>query len=253
MCLIAFALDSHPEYPFILVANRDEFYARPTMVADFWSDHPSILGGRDVQAGGTWMAINKANGRFAAVTNYRDLQNIREDAKSRGDLPVNYLLTSQDSASYLEEVHGEAQAYNGFNLLVYQNGQMHHYSNYENKINTLGPGIYGLSNALLDTNWPKVARLKERFRKTIEGDFDHESLLHLLSDRELADDDLLPDTGVGHDLEKMLSSICIQSEKYGTCCSTILTISRTGEVKFTERSYPVGDRKGGDVFESFDL
>lgn len=246
MCLIVFAVDSHPHYKLILAANRDEFYERPTKVADFWEDHPSILGGRDVRASGTWMAINRA-GKFSAVTNYRDLQNINPEAKSRGELPVNFLMGEHSAETYLKQLHQEADEYNGFNLLTYDGGEVCHYSNYEGKVNRLSSGIYGLSNALLDTAWPKVEKLKKRFSEIISTDVNHEALLDLLVDPSLADDDQLPDTGVGYDMEKMLSAICIKSEKYGTCCSTILTISTQGEIKFTERSYPVGGRKEGQV------
>ncbi|MEQ9231481.1 MAG: NRDE family protein, partial [Cyclobacteriaceae bacterium] len=202
--------------------------------------------GRDVRANGTWMAVNKA-GRFSAVTNFRDLKNINPNAKSRGELPVNFLLENVSSHEYLGGIHKEAKAYNGFNLLTYENGKVFHYSNYEGKINELESGIYGLSNALLDTPWPKVKRLKQQFQRVIGGDFSHEDLLSLLVDPALASDEELPDTGVGHDMEKMLSAICIKSENYGTCCSTVLTISNEGELKFTERSYAVGNREVGEV------
>ncbi len=252
MCLIAFAVDTHPKYKLILAANRDEFYERPTKVADFWSDHTEILGGRDVRANGTWMAVNRA-GRFSAVTNFRDLKNINPNAKSRGELPVNFLLENVSSHEYLEGIHREAKEYNGFNLLIYENGKVFHYSNYEGKINELESGIYGLSNALLDTPWPKVKRLKQQFQQVIGGDFSHEDLLSLLVDPELAADEELPDTGVGHDMEKMLSAICIKSDNYGTCCSSILTISDEGELKFTERSYAVGNREAGEVSYQFQV
>ena len=130
---------------------------------------------------------------------------------------------------------------------------MHHFSNYEGKVNTLETGIHGVSNALLDTPWPKVEKLKNDFSGMISSQFNHESLLELLRNDDTAPDNQLPDTGVGHDLEKMLSPICIKSEKYGTCCSTVLTISNDGEVKFTERSFPVGNRKDGTVSFNFQV
>ena len=250
MCLIAFAIDVHPDYPLILIANRDEFYNRPTEAAHLWKDQETVFGGRDIQAGGTWMAVSEER-RFAAVTNYRDLKNIREDVRSRGELPVDFLNGADPSWDYMKKINEKASEYNGFNLLTYSSGTMFHYSNYEGKINALSPGIYGLSNALLDTSWPKVTQLKKGFEKEIGSAFTHESLLTLLMDSSLAEDANLPDTGVGYDLEKMLSAICIKSEKYGTCCSTILTIHKNGEVKFTERSYPVGDRDAGDVSFTF--
>ena len=252
MCLIAFAVDAHPDYKLILAANRDEFYKRPTSPAQYWPDQPSILAGRDEQAGGTWMAISKS-GRFSAVTNYRDLSNIKDDAISRGDLPVNFLMQDVTPEDYMKQVHEIADAYNGFNLLCWADDQMCHYSNYEGKVNIIEPGIYGLSNALLNTPWPKVKKLRSSFSSAIEQKFDHESLLSLLVDGTAAPDEELPDTGVGLEWEKMLSPVCIRSENYGTCCSTIVTISRSGVVEFTERTYPVGNRKEGDAFFEFQV
>jgi len=252
MCLIVFAVNAHPDYRLILAANRDEFYERPTSVAGYWEDHPTILGGRDLRAKGTWMAVSKS-GQFGAITNYRDLQNIRKEAKSRGDLPVNYLLNSESAQEYLTGLSANAGDYNGFNLLLFDGTSMHHFSNYEGKINSLESGIHGVSNALLDTSWPKVDKLKEEFSQVIASDFSPDELLKLLQDETLAEDNKLPDTGVGHDLEKMLSAIHIKSEKYGTCCSTVLTISNNGKVQFTERSFSVGDRKEGTVSFNFNV
>ena len=250
MCLIAFAVNAHPDYKLILAANRDEFYARPTSVADYWRDQPSILGGRDLQANGTWMAVNE-KGQFGAVTNFRDLKNIRKDARSRGDLVVNYLKNPEAAEGYLTRLTKNAEEYNGFNLLLFDGRKMRHFSNYEGKTNSMESGIFSVSNALLNTPWPKVEKLKKDFSEMISTSFDHQSLLGLLEDDATADDDQLPDTGIGHDLEKMLSAICIKSEKYGTCCSTVLTISNDGNVKFTERSFPVGNRKAGTVSFNF--
>ncbi len=252
MCLIVFAVNAHPDYRLILAANRDEFYERPTAIAEYWEDQPSILGGRDLQANGTWMAINK-EGQFGAVTNYRDLKNIRENATSRGDLIVNYLQYSETAEDYLEKLSSKMSDYNGFNLLLWDGSLMHHFSNYEGVINTLEKGIHGISNALLDTSWPKVEKLKSDFEKLISSSFSHNDLLKLLEDDSLADDKLLPDTGIDYELEKMLSAICIKSEKYGTCCSTILTVTNVGKVEFTERSFPVGKRHDGIVSYNFQV
>lgn len=252
MCLIAFAVNTHPDYRLILAANRDEFYERPTSRADYWEDHPTILGGRDLRAKGTWMAVN-SSGKFAAITNYRTLQNIRKEAKSRGNLPIDYLLNSASAQDYLTHLSANANDYNGFNLLLFDGATMHHFSNYEGKINELKSGVYGISNAFLDTPWPKVDKLKEGFLTTISAGFSSEDLLKLLEDERLAEDNKLPDTGIGHDVEKMLSAIHIKSEKYGTCCSTVLTISYDGKVQFTERSFPVGGREKGNVSFNFNL
>ncbi len=249
MCLITFAYKAHPKYKFILAANRDEFYARPTTQVNWWNDHASIIGGRDLQALGTWMAMNK-NGRFAAVTNYRDIQNINPEAHSRGDLPVNFLLNNQSPQEYAQEVFETGSKYNGFNLLV-MDDELAHVSNYDSNVNLLSEGIYGLSNALLDTPWPKVSRSKKAFEATISSDFSLEDLIRIMQDDELAPDNDLPETGLDYEREKALSAMCIRTPDYGTCCSTAITIDYDGNVEFMERSYPVGARKDGTVSFTF--
>lgn len=239
MCLIVFAYKVHPKYKFILAANRDEFYQRPTTTAHWW-EGSELLAGRDLKAKGTWMAVDK-QGRFAAVTNFRDIKNIREDARSRGDLCVNFLEGSQSAHSYSEEVLNEGAQYNGFNLLTLDN-QMAHASNYDSQVNLLSPGVYGLSNALLDTSWPKVNRSKEFFHSKIDGDFDIISLIELMQNEEVASDAELPETGLPIEMERAVSAMCIRTENYGTCCSTAITIDYEGNVEFMEKSYPVGDR-----------
>ena len=251
MCLITFAYNAHPNYRFILAANRDEFYARPTTVVDWWEDHQEILGGRDLQALGTWMAIHK-NGRFAAVTNYRDIKNIKPDALSRGDLPVNFLLSEEAPERYASAVHQAGRNYNGFNLMVLEN-ELAHVSNYDENIHVLDPGIYGLSNALLDTPWPKVTRAKRMFSEVIQTDFSLEDLITMMQDDATAADNQLPETGLDYDREKALSAMCIRTPDYGTCCSTAITIDHAGHVNFMEKSYPVGDRKEGSVSYNFTI
>lgn len=250
MCLIAFAWDMHPKYKLILAANRDEFYNRPTAKAGFWEDQPNILGGRDLKAGGTWMTITK-DGKFAAVTNYRDLSNIRENATSRGEIPTDFVTGDINPEKYIQTLHEHSEDYNGFNVLVSDLDQMGHYSNYERKINILKPGIYGLSNALLDTPWPKVELAKQKFKSAIGNSFDHQELLNLMTDTTFAPDIELPDTGISKEMERSLSAMCIRMENYGTCCSTIITVDRDGVVNFTEKSYPVGERKENTEHYSF--
>ena len=251
MCLITFAYKAHPKYKFILAANRDEFYARPTSTVDWWKDYPQILGGRDLQAMGTWMAINE-NGRLAAVTNFRDLKNIKSDARSRGDLPVNFLVDNQSSETYATEVYKSGSDFNGFNLLVLAD-ELAHVSNYDDKINILEEGVYGLSNALLDTPWPKVVRAKEAFSNMIERDFAPEDLIEIMQDEQTAPDEDLPETGLDYAREKALSAMCIRTPDYGTCCSTAITIDHDGHVAFMEKSYPVGDRKEGKISYEFTI
>ena len=204
MCLIVFAYKIHPKYKLILAANRDEFYNRPTKSAIWWEDKPHILGGRDLKAKGTWMAVDK-KGRFAAVTNYRDLSNIREDAKSRGNLPVNFLDGLSNSENYTREVLEEGSSYNGFNLLV-MDDEMVHISNYENESNKLEDGIFGLSNALLDTPWPKVKLAKEDFTKVINSEFSLDELISVMQNEQVAQDHELPPTGLPLDMERAVSA-----------------------------------------------
>lgn len=241
MCLIAFAWDMHPKYKLILAANRDEFYNRPTAKAAFWEDPPHLLGGRDLKAGGTWMAITK-DGRFAAVTNYRDLSNIKENAASRGEIPTDFVKSHQTPEQFIQSLHEHSEDYNGFNVLLSDLQQMGHYSNYERKANILKPGIYGLSNAFLDTPWPKIQLAKQKFRSAISNSFDHQELLEVMMDKRIAVDEELPDTGIPKEMERSLSAMCIRMENYGTCCTTVMTVDRDGVVNFTEKSYPVGDR-----------
>lgn len=249
MCLITFAYNAHPKYKFILAANRDEFYARPTAEAHWWEDHTDLLGGRDLQAKGTWMAIHR-NGRFAAVTNYRDIKNIRQEVLSRGDLPVNFLIGEQPSKDYATDVFRSGNNYNGFNLLVMAE-ELVHVSNYDDVINTLKPGIFGLSNALLDTPWPKVTRSKRVFSELIQTEFSIEQLIEMMQDESTAADNYLPETGLDYDREKALSAMCIRTPDYGTCCTTAVTIDFEGNVEFMEKSYPVGERKDQTVSFSF--
>ena len=244
MCLIVFAYKTHPDFKLILAANRDEFYERPTSVASWWEDHKNVLGGRDLKARGTWMGMDK-NGRFSAVTNYRDIANIRQDARSRGDLPVEFLTGSNSTKTYLESVSAKASEYNGFNLLTLDD-EMGHFSNYENKVNVLDPGVYGLSNSLLDTPWPKVEKAKSLFDEAISKEFELSDLIKLMQDEEVASDDQLPKTGLQLDMERAVSAMCIRTPNYGTCCSTAITIDYNGIVRFIEKSYPVGARKTGE-------
>ncbi len=251
MCLIVFAYNSHPDFKLILAANRDEFYDRPTSPAGWWKDHQGILAGRDLKAKGTWMGVDK-NGRFAAVTNYRDISNIREDVRSRGDLPVEFLLREDSSKKYCEEVLQKGDEYNGFNLLTLDD-EMTHISNYENKVNLLGDGVYGLSNALLDTAWPKVEKAKNSFKAKIRDDFRLEDLIQLMQDEEVASDRDLPETGLPLEVERAVSAMCIRTSNYGTCCSTAITIDYKGKVEFMEKSYPVGQREDKTVSYSFSV
>jgi Uncharacterized conserved protein len=226
MCVIYFALNTHNDYPLILLANRDEFYARPTQAAGYWSDFPSIYGGRDLQAGGTWLGVTD-EGRVAAVTNYRD-PSAPTGSRTRGDLVADFLKSEISAREYLETIEARSHEYSGFNLLVGEfsdaRREIHYYSNRGRAQRDLIAGIYGLSNHLLNTPWPKVANGKARLTQLLKDDtIEKESLFELLADETLADDEALPATGIPFHLEKELSAINIKTPCYGTRCSTVLT------------------------------
>ncbi|MCW9707560.1 NRDE family protein [Fodinibius salsisoli] len=240
MCLITFAYQQHPDYKLILVANRDEAYNRPTRGADFWPEHPNILAGKDLKAGGTWMGINQS-GHFAAITNYRDPQISKTNPPSRGQLVLNYLTDNTDPITYLQNKAPETDRYMGFNLLVGTPHKMGYYSNQQQNIRNLGPGLYGLSNHLLDTPWPKTKQSKEQLEMLIEQDkISEESLFKLLSDDTEAPEDQLPDTGIPKEVEKKISPVFIKTDEYGTRCSTVLLIDQDNKVSFSERRFKAG-------------
>jgi uncharacterized protein with NRDE domain len=253
MCLILLALDSHPDYSLIVAANRDEFYDRPTACAAFWTESPEVLAGRDLKAGGTWLGIDRS-GRFAAVTNYRQGQREVDAPRSRGHLVSDYLTTSIDPQSHLGRVERDASQYNGFNLIVGDARELFYFSNREGSRRRLGPGIYGLSNHLLDTPWPKVTSGKNALSVLLGGGPELiPDLLTLLSDRSQASDDSLPETGVSLAWERLLSAAFIISPSYGTRSSTVLLAGREGAVLLVERSFGPGGVPAGEVRHHFQI
>lgn len=237
MCLILFAHHVHPEYKLIVAANRDEFYKRPTKPADYWEDHPEILAGRDTEAGGTWMGINKRK-EVALLTNFRDLKNIRLDAPSRGHLVADFLKNNDRASDYLNKIAQNGVAYNGFNLIAGNYDELFYYGNYQEGVHKISPGIHGLSNALLDTPWPKIDRGLNKLESLIDEDeVNPESLFSILYDNEKAPLEKLPDTGVGEEMEKMLSPMFIKSPEYGSRCSTVLLVDKHDRVTYAERTY----------------
>ncbi len=254
MCLIVFAYKYHPHYPLILAANRDEFYERPTKKAHFWNDHPDLLAGRDMKYGGTWMGITRS-GRFAAVTNFRDKTEFREHPLSRG-LMVNEFLTSHETPkTFLKGIIPREGEYNGFNLLVGDLTSLIYYSNRSRKMKALKPGVYGLSNHLIDTPWPKLVRTRQALTEIIEGSdpVNMDQLSCILYDQTPATDDELPDTGFELEWERVLSSPFIVTPTYGTRASTVLLLDTDGQVKFTERSFTGPEDQGQTVHHEFTL
>ncbi len=243
MCLIALAVDTHPAYRLVVAANRDEFYARPTAPAHWWAGAPGVLAGRDLREGGTWIGVTRG-GRVAAVTNYRDPGLAQKaDAPSRGAPVADFLRGSVDAEAYAHRLSERAAEYNGFNLLVGDEGGFFYVPNRTDGVRRLAPGVYGLSNALLDTPWPKVLRAKKAMADALaaaEGNGWDAALWEALADRVIAADDALPDTGVGAERERLLSPPFIRTDVYGTRASTVLTIGADGEARFVERSVAPG-------------
>jgi len=237
MCLILFAYNVHPSYQLVLAANRDEFFERPSASADFWGDRRQVIAGLDLTGGGTWIGVNK-KGRFAAITNYRDPVSWKNNAPSRGGLVSAYLCGNQSTDEYLDKISRQAQLYNGYNLILGDRCEIFAYSNRGEK-QKLNSGIYGLSNHLLNTPWPKVSRGKKLLKAALDkkGAELEEALFALLADRKIPADNKLPKTGVGLEWERVLSAIFIASPDYGTRSSTILLIGKNGRVKFVEKVY----------------
>lgn len=237
MCLILFAYNTHPSYRLILAANRDEFYDRPSNPADFWGKHPQVLAGIDLKEKGTWLGVTR-EGKFAAITNYRDPASWKDQAPSRGKLVRRYLTGSSDAEKYLKKTVPQAQNYNGFNLLLGDASELFVYSN-RGELQKLSAGIYGLSNHLLDTPWPKVKRGKKLLEAALmqKGEALEESLFALLMDRHVPQDSQLPDTGVNLEWERILSPMFITSPVYGTRSSTILLIGKNRRIKLMEKVY----------------
>ncbi len=252
MCLILIAHGAHPDYPLVIAANRDEYYRRPTAKAAFWQDHPHILAGRDLECMGTWLGVTR-QGRFAALTNFRDPRERKIDAPSRGVLVSGFLTSGREPREYLEEVATLAPSYNGFNLLTGDIHGVFYFSSRTGAVQQVSPGIHGLSNHLLDTPWPKVARGKQRLQAALADEPSAEALLDLLHNRELAAESELPDTGIGAEMERVLSPALIVSPQYGTRASTAVLFGEDGSISFAERTILPGGNIGPTVSLHFNL
>jgi uncharacterized protein with NRDE domain len=251
MCLLVLAWRRHPRYPLVLAGNRDEFHARAAAPASWWSDPDGLLAGRDLQAGGTWLGVTR-DGRVAVVTNYRELGERLPDAPSRGELIVDYARSTKSARAFLNDVSQRAQAYAGFNLLASDRAVLSYYSNRDGAPRELPPGIYGLSNHLLDTPWPKLTRVRGRFEAALGSErLDAATLLALLADRTPAPEAELPHTGLPHALERALSAPFIVTSTYGTRCSTSLTLDMQGHCDFLERRFDAAGEIAGETRFSF--
>ena len=233
MCLIVIGWQVHADYPLVVAANRDEFYARPTALADFWTDAPEILAGRDLEAGGTWLGTTRS-GRFAAVTNVRE-PGAAQGQHSRGRLTQAFLAGHKNAADSIGEIDGAA--YSGFNLLLSDGGALWYCSNRRETPLELPPGVYGLSNHLLDSPWPKLLTARQRFAAALRNLPDRAPLFDILADDEIVADTELPATGIPLDWERRLSAIFVRSEAYGTRASTVVVQAADGRMTFEERSF----------------
>ena len=235
MCLILLAWHAHPRFPCVLAANRDEYFGRPSAEADWWPEQ-NILAGRDLQAGGTWLGVTRA-GRFAALTNFRDPASTIADAPSRGTLVSDFLAAPWPTSEGLRELARRGERCNPHNVLCSDGNSLGIYESTTRQARLLGPGVYALSNHLLDTPWPKVQLAKSRLNEALVSLPNSASMLELLRDMEPAPDEQLPLTGLSVELERMLSSAFVRGQDYGTRCSTVLTIDVEGAAVFAEWSW----------------
>lgn len=239
MCLINFAYRVHPKYKLIVAANRDEFYERQTKEAHFWPEYLFMLGGKDLEQGGMWLGITK-NGRFSALTNYREIDRSGKTYRTRGELVKNFLIENNSPYDYMLSIEENKDEYPGFNLLVGDMDGLYFYSNRDEGIKKVEQGIYSLCNGPLDCNWQKVERGKKYIEACLHIEDEKElekKLFKSLLDEEKAPNELLPNTGFTVEMERFLSSIYIKGEDYGTRSSTVLLISHENNVTFTEKTY----------------
>lgn len=252
MCLIAFAWKAHPRYRLVLAANRDERHDRPTAPAAFWEDAPGLFAGRDLKDRGTWTGVTK-NGRFAALTNYRDPAEFKAGAPTRGALVANFLREGKSPMDYAESLGAIQYMYNGFNLLVSDEQSLWYVGNRAGAPQEVQPGIHGVSNALLDTPWPKAVGLEAVMKQALQtqgGDALIDTLFKALADRDVAPDAQLPDTGVGLARERVLSARMIVDPVYGTRSATVLLVDAAGNIEFAERTFTPQGMVSGNVRQS---
>ncbi len=260
MCLVLFAYDPQSDHPLVVAANRDEFYARPASSAHFWDDHPEILAGRDLSAGGTWLGVSR-RGRFATVTNFAE-EGPSEAPLSRGRLPEAFLAGGDGAHHFAHHLHG--MRYRGFNLLMWDGSALVYTSN-RGHTQDLEPGVYGLANAELGATWPKVVSGRRELADAVAAGPDPERLIELLADRTVPPDDQLPRRGRPVDLERRVAPRFIAGAEYGTRASTVVIFQRStdarrpdttapaGRVTFIEQSYGPDGRPGERTSHGFAL
>ncbi len=246
MCVLFIAWKSHPRYRLVLAGNRDESRARPTAALERWRNRPDVLGGRDLQSGGSWLAAS-TQGRFAAVTNFREVP-LRPGPRSRGTLVQDFVCGNSLPSMYTQQLDAQADEFGGTNLFAGDADSLWHWSNRKQVARLLSPGLYGLSNGMLADDWPKMRRGRETLARIVGGEsIDEEALFTLLADRTPGEEHELPDTGVGRAMERVLSPIFIAGGEYGTRASTLLLIGHDGSVKMRERRWGAGGIFDGET------
>lgn len=240
MCTILLGYRVFEQMPLVLAANRDEFYRRPAQRLGFWDDEPEVLAGRDLEGGGTWLGVSR-QGRFAALTNFRDPKAVLAAAPSRGELVRDYLANRTSHQAFVERLTAEGDRYSGFNLLFGTLDNLFYYANLEGTPpRPLTPGYHGLSNHFLNTPWPKVAAGTASL-KSWRPNEPEDHLFELLSDARTYPDAQLPDTGVPLEWERLLSSLYIESEVYGSRVASVVLFHHDRRLTIEERSYGKGD------------
>ena len=250
MCLILFAWRAHPDYRLVLAANRDEFHERPTLAADFWPQQPGLLAGRDLQAGGTWLGVTRS-GRFAAVTNFREpLEPEIPLERSRGELVTDFLAGEQPPLEHAQGLRASGTNYRGFNLLLGTPESLAYASNRHVRPSEVAAGCHGLSNHLLDTDWPKVRSGRARLGRLLEGArVDPEALFDLLTEHSLVPGDMPARAGDSAIRRHLMNHYFIVSPVYGTRSSTVVLMDRRGRVTFIERRFaPDGSESGASRY-----
>lgn len=233
MCLIAIAWQARADLPLVVAANRDEWRDRPAEPAQWWIDRPSILAGRDLKAGGTWLGISR-DGRFAAVTNFRDPSDRRSTARSRGELVADFLSGADDPGAYAERIARRAHEYNAFNLLVADASTLWYFGSREGPPRPVAPGVHALSNHVLNEPWPKVLHARRAMEAALREANPAPDLFTMLSDTAPVDDAHLPRTGVGLEWERRLSPALITGDDYGTRNSTVVIRAANGHATLEE-------------------
>ncbi len=251
MCILFVAWRQSRQYPLVVAANRDEFHHRDTAPLQWWEEAPQLAAGRDLEAGGTWLGLTRS-GRFAALTNVRHPA-AGGAPRSRGELVRDILLAPEEVPESLAEPARQRHAYGPFNLLALGAGGLYYLNNIDGEApQSLPPGVYGLSNARLDTPWPKLTRGRACFADLVAAGASPEACFDMLYDSSPAADEALPDTGVGLAFERRLSALFVLGEAYGTRCSTVVRVAADGSGEIHERRFDADARPTGDTTLTFD-